>query len=54
MTRVWLPDPPETVEPLKNLPEGIEVDVWTGAEPLPDTKDEVEFIVPRPGSRRRS
>ncbi len=49
MTRVWLPDPPETVEPLKNLPEGIEVDVWTGGEPLPDSKDEVEFIVPPPG-----
>jgi len=45
MTRVWLPDPPETVAPLKNLPAGIEVDVWTGGEPLPDSKDEVEFIV---------
>ena len=44
MTRVWLPDPPETVAPLNNLPEGIEVDVWTGGEPLPDSKDEVEFI----------
>jgi phosphoglycerate dehydrogenase-like enzyme len=42
---VWLPDPPETVAPLKNLPAGIEADVWTGAEPLPDSKDEVEFIV---------
>ena len=49
VTRVWLPDPPETVEALKNLPEGIEVDVWTGAEPLPDSKDEVEFIVLPPG-----
>ena len=44
MTRVWLPDPPDTVEPLKNLPDGIEVDVWTGGHPLPSTKDEVEFI----------
>ena len=44
MTRVWLPDPPDTVEPLKNLPDGIEVDVWTGGHPLPGTKDEVEFI----------
>jgi hypothetical protein len=51
VTRVWLPDPPETVEPLKNLPEGIEADVWTGAEPLPDSKDEVEFIVLPPGLR---
>jgi phosphoglycerate dehydrogenase-like enzyme len=42
---VWLPDPPDTVEPLKNLPDGIEVDVWTGGHPLPGTKDEVEFIV---------
>jgi phosphoglycerate dehydrogenase-like enzyme len=45
VTRVWLPDPPETIEPLKNLPAGIEADVWTGGEPLPSTKDEVEFIV---------
>ncbi len=54
MTRVWLPDPPETVEPLKNLPEGIEADVWTGADPLPDSKDEVEFIVPPPGLTPRT
>jgi phosphoglycerate dehydrogenase-like enzyme len=27
------------------LPDGIEADVWTGGEPLPATKDEVEFIV---------
>lgn len=45
MTRVWLPDPPETVATLNPLPDGIEADVWTGGEPLPDTKDEVEFIV---------
>ena len=44
MTRVWLPDPPETVASLQPLPEGIEADVWTGGE-LPGTKDEVEFIV---------
>jgi len=49
VTRVWLPDPPETIEPLKNLPAGIEVDVWTGAGPLPDSRDEVEFIVPQLG-----
>ncbi len=45
MTRVWLPDPPETVATLRNLPDGITADVWTGGEPLPATKDEVEFIV---------
>jgi len=45
VTRVWLPDPPGTVATLKSLPEGIEADVWTGGEPLPDTLDEVEFIV---------
>ena len=45
MTRVWLPDPPETVATLKSLPDGITADVWTGGEPLPATKDEVELIV---------
>lgn len=45
MTRVWLPDQPEILTPLGGLPEGIEADVWTGGEPLPATKDEVEFIV---------
>jgi phosphoglycerate dehydrogenase-like enzyme len=42
---VWLPEPPESIEPLKSLPAGIEADVWTGAETLPESKDEVEFIV---------
>lgn len=45
MTRVWLPDPAETIAPLNPLPDGIEADVWTGGEPLPDSKDEVEFVV---------
>ena len=45
MTRVWLPDPPETVASLQPLPDGIEADVWAGGEPLPGSKDEVEFIV---------
>jgi len=45
VTRVWLPDAPETVPTLQPLPDGIEVDVWTGGEPLPDSKDDVEFIV---------
>ena len=50
MTRVWLPDPPETVASLQPLPDGIEADVWTGGE-LPGTKDEVEFIVLPMGSK---
>jgi phosphoglycerate dehydrogenase-like enzyme len=45
VTRVWLPDRAETVATLNPLPDGIEADVWTGGEPLPDSKDEVEFIV---------
>jgi phosphoglycerate dehydrogenase-like enzyme len=45
VTRVWLPDPLGTVATLKTLPDGFEAGVWTGGEPLPDTKDEVEFIV---------
>jgi len=45
VTRVWLPEPPESIEPLKSLPEGIEADVWTGSETLPESKDEVELIV---------
>jgi len=45
VTRVWLPDPPENVASLQPLPDGIEADVWTGGEPLPATKDEVEFVV---------
>ncbi len=42
MTRVWLPDPPET---LGGLPDGMVADVWKGGEPLPQTRDEVEIIV---------
>jgi phosphoglycerate dehydrogenase-like enzyme len=45
VTLVWLPEPPERIEPLKSLPAGIEADVWTGTETLPESKDEVEFIV---------
>jgi len=42
VTLVWLPDPPEV---LGGLPEGMTADVWTGGEPLPASKDEVEIIV---------
>jgi len=54
VTRVWLPDPPETVEPLKDLPESIAVDVWAGGEQLPDSAGQVEVVVLPfgvPGSR---
>jgi phosphoglycerate dehydrogenase-like enzyme len=40
--RVWLPEPPET---LGGLPDGMVAHVWTGKEPLPADKDEVEVIV---------
>ena len=42
MTRVWLPEPPEE---FGGLPDGLTADVWTGGEPLPATRDEVELIV---------
>jgi phosphoglycerate dehydrogenase-like enzyme len=42
VTLVWLPDPPEA---FGGLPDGMVADVWTGGEPLPATRDEVEFIV---------
>jgi len=45
VTRVWLPDPLGTVATLRSLPDGMEADVWNGGAPLPDSKDEVEFIV---------
>ena len=42
MTRVWLPDSPDN---FGNLPPGIEADVWTGGEDLPDSADQVEYVV---------
>lgn len=42
MTRVWLPDAPDKFGP---LPPGIEADVWTGGGELPDSADEVEYVV---------
>ena len=42
MTRVWLPEPPEAFGP---LPPGIEADVWKGGEDLPDSADQVEYVV---------
>jgi phosphoglycerate dehydrogenase-like enzyme len=48
VTRVWLPDPPEL---FNGLPAGMVADVWTGGEPLPASKGEVEVIVPPPRVR---
>lgn len=42
MTRVWLPDSPDKFGP---LPAGIEADVWTGGDDLPDSADQVEYVV---------
>jgi phosphoglycerate dehydrogenase-like enzyme len=42
LTRVWLPD---SADKFGALPPGIEADVWTGGEDLPDTADQVEFVV---------
>ncbi len=42
MTRVWLPDSPDKFGP---LPPGIEADVWTGGEDLPESADQVEYVV---------
>ena len=42
MTRVWLPDRPEA---FGGLPPGIEADVWDGGEDLPDSADQVEYVV---------
>ena len=42
MTRVWLPDAPDKFGP---LPPGIEADAWTGGEDLPQSADQVEYVV---------
>jgi phosphoglycerate dehydrogenase-like enzyme len=42
LTRVWLPDQPEA---FGGLPAGIEADVWDGGEDLPDSADQVEYVV---------
>jgi phosphoglycerate dehydrogenase-like enzyme len=42
VTRVWLPDSPAA---FGTLPAGIEADVWKGGEDLPESADEVEFVV---------
>ena len=42
MTRVWLPAAPEQ---FGTLPPGIEADVWTGGDELPESADQVEYVV---------
>jgi phosphoglycerate dehydrogenase-like enzyme len=42
LTRVWLPDALERFGP---LPPGIEADVWTGGQELPESADQVEYAV---------
>ncbi len=42
MTRVWLPD---SLDQFGTLPPGIEADVWTGGEDLPESADQVEYVV---------
>jgi phosphoglycerate dehydrogenase-like enzyme len=42
LTRVWLTDQPEA---FGGLPAGIEADVWDGGEDLPDSADQVEYVV---------
>jgi phosphoglycerate dehydrogenase-like enzyme len=42
LTRVWLPDAPELFGP---LPAGIEADVWAGGDELPQSADQVEYVV---------
>jgi len=42
LTRVWLPD---SLDNFGNLPPDIEADVWTGREDLPDSADQVEYVV---------
>ena len=42
MTRVWLP---AALEQFGTLPPGIEADVWTGGDELPESADQVEYVV---------
>jgi phosphoglycerate dehydrogenase-like enzyme len=42
LTRVWLPD---SLDNFGTLPPGIEADVWAGGEDLPDSADQVEYVV---------
>lgn len=48
MVRVWLPDAQKA---FGTLPAGIEADVWTGGDDLPESADQVEFVVLPMGAR---
>jgi phosphoglycerate dehydrogenase-like enzyme len=43
VTRVWLPEPADAFD--GGLPDGIEADVWAGGAELPESKDDVEYVV---------
>jgi phosphoglycerate dehydrogenase-like enzyme len=42
VTRVWLP---AGADAFGGLPAGLEADLWTGGEDLPDSAGQVEFVV---------
>jgi phosphoglycerate dehydrogenase-like enzyme len=42
LTRVWLPEAPDK---FGALPPGIEADVWAGGDDLPESADQVEYVV---------
>jgi phosphoglycerate dehydrogenase-like enzyme len=48
LTRVWLPDSLDKFSP---LPPGIEADAWAGGEDLPDSADQVEYVVLPSGTK---
>jgi phosphoglycerate dehydrogenase-like enzyme len=48
VTTVWLPSLPRPAgggRPANSLPDGVKADIWAGGEQLPDSADEVEFLV---------
>jgi len=51
VTRVWLPDSPSR---FGTLPTGIEADVWDGGGDLPDSADQVEYVVLPLGVKRET
>jgi phosphoglycerate dehydrogenase-like enzyme len=42
LIRVWLPEAPEE---FGTLPPGVEADVWAGGDELPESADQVEYVV---------
>jgi phosphoglycerate dehydrogenase-like enzyme len=43
VTRVWLPEPADAFD--GGLPDGIVADVWSGGAELPQSKNDVEYVV---------